>query len=128
MELSMYKKQSLIVLCLISLSILGSGSGCVSKVKYMQLEASMHSTEKQAAKDLEDAQSMYKYQKKINMQLAGRIEKLELEMKKKQSDIKLQKEIKSLRSINATLSFRKIPISIGIKRRDTMMFKRGKFP
>ena len=89
----MHKKQLLIVLCLISISILGSSSGCVSKVKYMQLEASMHSTEKQAAKDLEDAQSMYKYQKKINMQLTGRIEKLELEMKKKQSVIKLQKEI-----------------------------------
>jgi len=95
-----YKKQLLIVLCLISLSILGSG--CVSKMKYIQLEASLHSAEKQAAhdkkkiKNLEDAQSMYKYQKKINMQLAGRIEKLELEMKKKQSVIKLQKEIISL--------------------------------
>ena len=68
----MYKKQLLIVLCLISLSILGSGSGCVSKMKYIQLEASLHSAEKQAAhdkkkiKNLEDAQTMYKYQKKIN--------------------------------------------------------------
>ena len=98
----MYRKQLLIVLCLISLSILGSGSGCVSKVKYMQLEASLHSTEKQAAhdkkkiKDLEDAQSMYKYQKKINIQLTERIETLGLEIKKQQSVIKLQKEIISL--------------------------------
>jgi len=92
MEISVYKKQLLIVLCLISLSILGSGSGCVSKMKYMQLEAGLHSAEKQAAY----AQSRYKYQKKINVQLAGRIEKLELETKKKQSVIKLQKEIISL--------------------------------
>jgi len=90
MEISVHKKQLLIVLCLISLSILGSG--CVSKMKYMKLEASLHSAEKQAAY----AQSRYKYQKKINMQLSGRIEKLELEMKKKQSVIKLQKEIISL--------------------------------
>ena len=97
----MHKKQLLIVL-LISLSISGFGSGCVSKMKYMQIEASLHSAEKQGAydkkkiKDLEDAQSMYIYQKKINMQLTGRIEKLELEIKKKQSVIKLQKEIISL--------------------------------
>jgi chemotaxis protein MotB len=71
-------------------------------MKFAKLENSLHSAEKQAAhdkkkiKDLEDAQSMYKYQKKINMQLTGRIEKLELEMKKKQSVIKLQKEIISL--------------------------------
>ena len=95
----MYKKQLIIVLCLMSLSILGSGSGCVSKKKYMQLEASLQSAEKQAEhdkkkiKDLEDAQNKYKYQKKTNIQLTGRIEKLELEMKKKQSVIKLQKEI-----------------------------------
>ena len=88
----MHKKQLLIVLCLISLSILGSGSGCVSKMKYMKLETSLHSAEKQASY----AQSRYKYQKKINVQLAGRIEKLELETKKKQSVIKLQKEIISL--------------------------------
>jgi len=87
-----HKKKLLIALCLISLSILGSGSGCVSKMKYMRLETSLYSAEKQAAY----AQSRYKYQKKINMQLAGRIEKLELEMKKKQSVIKLQKEIISL--------------------------------
>jgi len=93
-----HKNQLLIFLCLISLSI----SGCVSKMKYMQLEASLHSAEKQAAhdkkkiKDLEDAQSMYKYQKKINIQLTGRIEKLGLEIKKQQSVIKLQKEIISL--------------------------------
>jgi len=92
MEISVHKKQLLIVLCLISLSILGSGSGCVSKMKYMKLEASLHNAEKQASY----AQSRYKYQKKINMQLAGRIEKFELEMKKKQSVIKLQKEIISL--------------------------------
>jgi len=92
MEISVHKKQLLIVLCLISLSILGSGSGCVSKMKYMQLEAGLHNAEKQAAY----AQSRYKYQKKINIQLAGRIEKLELETKKKQSVIKLQKEIISL--------------------------------
>ena len=84
----MHKKQLLIVLCLISLTI----SGCVSKMKYMKLEASLHSAEKQASY----AQSRYKYQKKINMQLAGRIEKLELETKKNQSVIKLQKEIISL--------------------------------
>jgi len=94
-----HKKQLLVVLCLISLSILGSGSGCVSKMKYVQLEASLHSAKKQAAydrkklKELEDAHNMYKYQKKINTQLAGRIEKLELENKKQQSVIKLQKEI-----------------------------------
>jgi len=93
-----HKKQILIILFLISLSI----SGCVSKMKFAKLENSLRSAEKQAAhdkkkiKDLEDAQSMYKYQKKINMQLAGKIEKLELEMKKKQSIIKLQKEIISL--------------------------------
>jgi len=92
MEISVHKKKLLIVLCLISLSILGSGSGCVSKMEYMKLEASLHSAEKQASY----AQSRYKYQKKINMQLTGRIEKLELEMKKKQSVIKLQKEIISL--------------------------------
>ena len=85
MEISVPKKQLLIVLCLISLSILGSGSGCVSKMKYMKLEASLHSAEKQASY----AQSRYKYQKKINMQLTGRIEKLELEMKKKQSVLSL---------------------------------------
>ncbi len=95
----MHKKKLLIALCLISLSILGSGSGCVSKMKYMELETSLHSAEKQTAhdkkkiKELADAQSRYEYQKTINMQLAGRIEKLELEMKKKQSVIKLQKEI-----------------------------------
>ncbi|MBW2591055.1 MAG: flagellar motor protein MotB [Deltaproteobacteria bacterium] len=61
-------------------------------MKYMKLEASLHSAEKQASY----AQSRYKYQKKINMQLAGRIEKLELEMKKKQSVIKLQKEVITL--------------------------------
>ena len=92
MEISVHKKKLLIVLCLISLSILGSGSGCVSKMEYMKLEASLHSAEKQASY----AQSRYKYQKKINMQLAGRIEKLELETKKNQSVIKLQKEIISL--------------------------------
>ncbi len=93
----MHKKQLFIVLCLISLSILGSG--CVSKMKYIELEARLHSTEKKAAhdiKELADTQSWYEYQKTINMQLAGRIEKLELEMKKKQSVIKLQKEIISL--------------------------------
>jgi len=95
-----HKKQLFIVLCLISLSILGSG--CVSKMKYMKLESGLHSAEKQAVHDkkkireLADAQSNYEYQKTINMQLAGRIEKLELEMKKKQSVIKLQKEIISL--------------------------------
>ena len=98
----MHKKQLLIFLCLISLSISGFGSGCVSKMKYMQLEASLHSAKKQAAhdknkiKELADTQSRYEYQKIINMQLAGKIEKLELEMKKKQSVIKLQKEIISL--------------------------------
>ena len=102
MEISVHKKQLLIVLCLISLSILGSGSGCVSKMKYMKLEASLHKAEKQAAhdkkkiKELADTQSGYEYQKIINTQLSGRIEKLELEMKKKQSVIKLQKEIISL--------------------------------
>jgi len=71
-------------------------------VKYVQLEAGLHSAEKQAAhdkkkiKDLEDAQSMYKYQKKINIQLTERIETLGLEIKKQQSVIKLQKEIISL--------------------------------
>lgn len=95
----MHKKQLLIILCLISLSILGSGSGCVSKMKYIELEARLHSAEKKAAHDIEelaDTQSWYEYQKTINMQLAGRIEKLELEMRKKQSVIKLQKEIISL--------------------------------
>ena len=96
----MHKKQLPIVFCLISLSILSSG--CVSKMKYMKLEAGLHSAEKQAVhdkkkiKELADAQSNYEYQKIINMQLAGRIKKLELEIKKKQSVIKLQKEIISL--------------------------------
>jgi chemotaxis protein MotB len=91
----MGKKQLLIVLCLFSLLI----SGCVSKMKYMKLQASLDSAEKQAAhdinkiKELEDAQSRYEYQKKIYMQLAEKIEKLELEIKKKQSVIKLQKKI-----------------------------------
>ncbi|MBW1821512.1 MAG: hypothetical protein JRI92_07070, partial [Deltaproteobacteria bacterium] len=68
-------------------------------MKYMELETNLHSAEKQTAhdkkkiKELADAQSRYEYQKTINLQLAGRIEKLELEMKKKQSVIKLQKEI-----------------------------------
>lgn len=98
----MHKKQLLIVLCLIGLSISGFGSGCVSKIKYMKLETSLHSAEKQAVhdkkkiKELADVQSSYEYQKIINMQLVGRIEKLELEMKKKQSVIKLQKEVISL--------------------------------
>jgi len=71
-------------------------------MKYMKLETGLHIAEKQAVhdkkkiKELADAQSNYEYQKIINMQLAGRIEKLELEMKKKQSVIKLQKEIISL--------------------------------
>ena len=94
----MHKKQILIFLCLIGLSI----SGCISKMKYIQLEASLNSAKIQAAYDrkkleeLEDAQNMYQYQKKINLQLTGRIKKLELEMKRKQSVIKLQKEIISL--------------------------------
>jgi len=91
----MKKKQLLIVLCLFSLFI----SGCVSGIKYMKLQASLDSAEKQVAynknkiKELEDIQSRYEYQKKINTQLTERIEKLELEMKKKQSVIKLQKKI-----------------------------------
>ena len=94
----MNKKHYLIFICLISLSI----SGCVSKMKYIQVEARLNSAEKQAAydknklKQLEDAQNMYIYQKKINSQLTARLEKLELEMKKKQSVIELQKEILSL--------------------------------
>ncbi|MCP4373065.1 MAG: flagellar motor protein MotB [Deltaproteobacteria bacterium] len=98
----MHKKQLIIFLGLICLSILVSGSGCVSKKKYIQLEASLHRAEKQATydkkqlKELEDAQKMYQYQKKINTQLAGRIKKLELGIKKRQSVIKLQKEIISL--------------------------------
>ena len=94
----MHKKQILIFLCLIGLSI----SGCVSKMKYIQLEASLNSAKKQAAydknklKQLEDAQNMYIYKKKINSKLTARLEKLELEMKKKQSVIELQKEILSL--------------------------------
>ena len=98
----MHKKPFIIYLCLIGLSILVSGSGCVPKMKYSQLKASLQRAEKQAAhdkkqlKELEDAQNMYEYQKKINTQLAGRIEKLELENKKQQSVIKLQKEIISL--------------------------------
>jgi len=47
-----HKKQLFIVLCLISLSILGSG--CVSKMKYIELEARLHSTEKKAAHDIEE--------------------------------------------------------------------------
>lgn len=94
----MHKKQILIFLCLIGLSI----SGCIPKMKYDQLEAKLSTTEKQAAydknklKELEDAQNMYQYQKKINMQLTGRIKKLELEMKRKKSVIELQKEVISL--------------------------------
>lgn len=98
----MKKAQFTIFLCLISLSILGSGSGCVPKMKYDQLKAKLGSTEKQASSDkkklkaLEDAHNMYQYQKKMNVQLTGRIQKLELEMKRKKSVIELQKEIISL--------------------------------
>jgi chemotaxis protein MotB len=92
------KKQFLIFLCLLGITI----SGCVSKMKYDQLEARLQRAEKQAAHDKKkleahtDAQSMYQYQKKINIQLTERIKKLELEMKRKQSVIELQKEILSL--------------------------------
>ncbi|MBT8374886.1 MAG: OmpA family protein, partial [Deltaproteobacteria bacterium] len=71
-------------------------------MKYDQLKAKLGSTQKQASsdkkklKELEDARNMYQYQKKMNVQLTGRIQKLELEMKRKKSVIELQKEIISL--------------------------------
>ena len=98
----MYQKKLLVVLCLIGLSISGFGSGCVSKTKYMKLEARLHNAEKQAVhdknkmKELTDAQSNYEYQKIINAQLVGKIKKLEREIKKKQSVIRLQKKIINL--------------------------------